>query len=267
MDFSEDFTCMEQDEIQSGHWAHPNVTLFTYSVWLEGTQHPGVLTSDSSTQAKETVVPFMDIILEKMPSSIKTLMVFTDGPSSQFKNGFILSLVPALEKRHEVSIEWNYFARSHGKGPADGIGGSTKRYVWTSVRSGKSQVMNSISFAAAASTMNNVNVEHVPIEEVARRAKEIGLASILSSAPNIPGIRKVHAFLYVEGELRTANLSCELDTTLVPAPPTEKPVPGPPAEKPVEKGQFVTAVYEDQIYVAQVEEAASNDLHIQLSFM
>jgi hypothetical protein len=55
------------------------------------------------------------------------------GPSSQFKNRFLVAAISSLQEKHKINIIWNYFATSHGKGPVDGIGGSVKRQVWMDV--------------------------------------------------------------------------------------------------------------------------------------
>ena len=256
VDFSENFTCMEQDEIQSGHWAHPSVTLFTYSLWYHGSQHAGVITSDSNVHSKETIIPYMDKILSAIPEDIKQLQIFSDGPSSQFKNRFIVAAVPALEAKYGLAIIWNYFATSHGKGPVDGIGGSTKRFVWNLVRSGKAQVMSSTGFTKAASSMPKVTVTHMPAEEMTERAGTIGLQNIFEAAPAVACIRKMHSFSHINGQLRTADLSRDLDV---------HPVPQDVVRITYQVGQFVTAVYQEEIYIAQVESVSEAEL--ELSFM
>ena len=46
-DFSENFTCIWQDEVQSAHWNHPQVSLFTAAPWHSGSLHAIVLVSDN----------------------------------------------------------------------------------------------------------------------------------------------------------------------------------------------------------------------------
>ena len=67
----------------------------------------------------------------------------------------------------------------YGKGPVDGIGGSTKRFVLNQVRSGKVQVMNAASFTQAAASMPKLNVSYMTAEEISERASGIGLQQII----------------------------------------------------------------------------------------
>ena len=54
-DFSENYTCVFQDEIQSAHWKQAQVSLFTAALWCTGSQHPIVLASDNLNHSKETI--------------------------------------------------------------------------------------------------------------------------------------------------------------------------------------------------------------------
>ena len=62
--------------------------------------------------------------------------MFSDGPSCQFKKKHIAHFLHTLSKI--ASIQWNYFATSHGKGVFDGIGGTVKRLVCNAVMTEKS---------------------------------------------------------------------------------------------------------------------------------
>ena len=188
--------------------------------------------------------------------------------------------MPAIENSHNISITWHYSATSHGKGPVDGTGGATKRYVWNQVRTGRKQVMDAASFAEAASTMQKVCVDYMSVDEIQRRSTDIRQQAVFDAAQPVSGIRQVHCFRYVNGELRTSSLSCTLNvsastTSSVPALATPAQAPTSPIGTALEtenittplfhKGAFVTAVYEDCIYVAQVE--ALGDTHVMFSFM
>ena len=218
VDWSENYTCIEQNEVQSGHWAHQSVSLYTYSLWYCGEQHAGVLTTDKNDHSKTTIVPFMDKILDKWPDCVTHLDVFTDGPSSQFKNRYMIAIVPALEAEHNIALRWHYFATSHGKGPVDGIEGSAKRFVWNMVRSGNAQVTNSESFVKAATGMKNVYVEHMTEQETRDRAAKLNQETVFQASSAVGGVRQIHCFQVINGEVRTADLTKDLDVT----PPREE---------------------------------------------
>ena len=80
--------------------------------------------------------------------------MFSDGPSSQFKNKCIAHFLHTLNKI--VPIQWNYFATSHGKGVVDGIVGTLKRLVSNAVMTGKSPVVaDAKSFHRVASSLTS----------------------------------------------------------------------------------------------------------------
>ena len=56
--------------------------------------------------------------------------MWSDGPSSQFKNQFNFTTLLFHEHNHQALADWNFFATSHGKGGNDGVGGDVKNAVW-----------------------------------------------------------------------------------------------------------------------------------------
>lgn len=146
VDFSENYTCVAQDEVQSYHWQQSQVSLFTCSLYYNCKQHSIVIVSDSTDHTNDTVVDNMSRVLEELPTTIRKVKIWSDGPSSQFKNKYIAASLRFLENKHNVKIQWNYFATSHGKGPVDGIGGSVKRQVRQAVLSRKDHVYNATDF-------------------------------------------------------------------------------------------------------------------------
>lgn len=93
-----------------------------------------VIVTDEMSHDKKPVAVLMSNVIDRIVqrhSKIKKVYVFSDGPSSQFKNRYIANFLHQLKAR--VQIEWHYFATSHGKGVVDGIGGTVKRIVWNAV--------------------------------------------------------------------------------------------------------------------------------------
>ena len=82
-----------------------------------------IIASDDLNHGKETVVSYIDHLLNTLPAAVKSLSIWSDGPSSQFKNRFVVAAIASLQEKHDINITCNYFATSHGKGPVDGIGG------------------------------------------------------------------------------------------------------------------------------------------------
>ena len=70
----------------------------------------------------------MKTLYENFPKDdeIQIETIFTDGPSSEFKNKYMIKVLNDLSNPYEKPFEWKYFATSHGKGVVDGIGGRAK---------------------------------------------------------------------------------------------------------------------------------------------
>ena len=135
VDFSENASLNAQNEIQSAHWSHSQVTLFTCFCWIDNIPqlHESlVIISDELRHEKHGVNKYMmkifSYLLDKYPM-IETIHVFSDGASSQFKQRFLFSNLSRWEANFGVDIRWHFFATSHGKGAVDGLGGTIKRAV------------------------------------------------------------------------------------------------------------------------------------------
>ena len=200
VDFSENYTCISQDEIQSAHWKQSQVSLFTVAVWHSGSLKSYVFASDNLSHSKDTVVAYVDFVLDQLPDIVKTVSIWSDGPCSQFKNRYIFASIPYLETRHSVGISWNFFATSHGKGPVDGIGGSVKRYVWGKVKSRVHMVCDSKSFTKASEGMQHVTTVNITKEEIEEKNSSLKVKDIFQGAPAIPRIAKCHHFYIKNGK-------------------------------------------------------------------
>ena len=61
------------------------------------------------------------ITFGKLLADVKQVEVWTDGPSSQFKNKFIFAFIGiTIPMRYKFKVTWNYSATSYGKGYVDG---------------------------------------------------------------------------------------------------------------------------------------------------
>ena len=87
---------------------------------------PHVIISDTCQHNKSTTVSFTDQILSNTPDEVKHIKIRTDRPASQFKNQYVIASMPMLSAKHDVKLSWNFSAKSHGKGPIDGVGATLK---------------------------------------------------------------------------------------------------------------------------------------------
>ena len=140
VDYSENATIASQNETQSAHWSHGQATLFTAHAWIKDGSESFMLVSDDLNHTKYSVYVYIEYIIkhlkQKVPS-IKALNVFTDGASSQFKQRYLFSNLHYWEDDHGLTITWNFFATSHGKGVVDELGGTVKNRFGDKLEVGK----------------------------------------------------------------------------------------------------------------------------------
>lgn len=211
VDFSENYTCVNQDEIQSAHWNQRQVSLFTVAVWHSGSQHSHVIASDNLTHGKETVIAYLDKVLDSLPDHVKKVSLWSDGPASQFKNRYFAASLDTLQCKHKLEIQWNFFATSHGKGPVDGIGGSVKHHVWGKVKARKAIVCDAATFAAAVKDMKGVTAAVLTQAEIKARNASLHLDHIFEAAQPIPGIARMHRIQSSKaGEMSTFLISADV---------------------------------------------------------
>jgi hypothetical protein len=92
-----------------------------------------------------------------------------------------------LQEIYDVSITWNFFATSHGKGAVDGIGGDVKRRVWLANLTGD-RASDAESFARiAAKHCKKTEVQLVLASEIME-----GTAALEDRWLNILSLPKTH---------------------------------------------------------------------------
>lgn len=158
MDFSENYNCQTMEEIQSAYWNASMVTL-----------HPTVLyfkTTDNELQHKSLVfvsevlhhnAAMVSVIVKKIVEQakrcvpdLKGLHFWTDSPSSQYRNKSLFDIVKRFELLYGCRASWHYFESGHGKGPCDGVGGTTKRNADNAIKQGKAVIQDANDFFAWA---------------------------------------------------------------------------------------------------------------------
>lgn len=136
MDFAENFTHLNQNAILADHWNKVQTSI-----------HPAVVTYKKGGQNHKKNFAFISEVVEhnskfvravqmQLIQEVKTLtpglskMYYaTDGAASQYKNKTKIYYLSTHYKKFGVHGVWLFHATSHGKGPCDGIGGTTKRML------------------------------------------------------------------------------------------------------------------------------------------
>ncbi|KAK3102947.1 hypothetical protein FSP39_015174 [Pinctada imbricata] len=169
MDFAENYSCKSVEEIQSAYWNQTGVTLHPVVVYFrnpEGVlQHRSfVVVSDEMSHSSNTVHAIIEKImpeLKLLSPDLEFIHYWTDGPTSQYRNKQIFYTIANHKDLYGVSARWNYFEVGHGKGPCDGLGGTTKRMADEAVRCGKAVIQDANDFFKWASESNMRGVSFV----------------------------------------------------------------------------------------------------------
>lgn len=220
IDFAENYTLTEQDEIQSHYWNKRQVTIFTCCVWHLSKVYSFAVISDDLRHSKVSVWVFVRSILievRKLTSKVDHVYIFSDNCAGQFKNRYTCSNVCFSKTDFCVNIEWNFFAAGHGKGAVDGVGGSVKRTVWNAVKGRQAYVHSAKDFYhASAEKCKGICVLFVSQEEVESHAQLLNTR--WSSVREISGIHSMHHFqAYDENNIlvgKTAHTEMEKLTIL-----------------------------------------------------
>lgn len=199
IDFAENYALITQDEIQSAHWSHKQITVFTACAWLAGGKRCSfAIVSDVLRHDKYAVFACLKKIIMSLTDQVqelKTIKIFSDGAASQFKNRFTLSNLCFMPKDFGVQGEWNFFATSHGKGAVDGVGAVVKRAVWSQVKQRKAEINDARDFVwAASNVVKNINIMHLSEDEI--DANRVMLDNRWDFAL---GINKVQSHHYFKG--------------------------------------------------------------------
>ena len=129
--FSENFTFIVQDEIQSYHWCKEQATLHPLVMYYKENgifMHKSFCVISDELHIDVTMVyqiqaVFLTYIKACQPKVYK-VEHFSDGCAAQYKNKYNLVNFCMHKRDFGFGAEWNFFATAHGKSPCDGIGGT-----------------------------------------------------------------------------------------------------------------------------------------------
>ena len=204
-------------------------------------------------------------LLEKELTNLKEeLIIYTDGPTSEFKNKFITKSITDIKAlANKAVVKWKYFATSHGKGAVDGIGWRAKILVRTATKSQKSggcTVQSSEEFYNLVKKMPGTACLHVSENDIAKR---VGEEKPWENVQCIPGIKKVHCIVCEKDnhvKLFTDDMSENMLTTVNYGESVSESEEE--SEKDVNvvcmKGDWVAVEYDNKYYPGQITQIAKD---------
>ena len=93
------YSCEYQDEVQSALWSRESVILFTAAMTYKSKCHTYLIVSDSRDKGKDTVVVFVDFLYENCVHKCEEYIIWSDGPTSEFKNKFMVKFLQILSQK------------------------------------------------------------------------------------------------------------------------------------------------------------------------
>lgn len=200
IDFSENYSHIYQDEIQSAHWQNTSSTIYTSMVYYCDREsvtvfsEPYVVISDYGNHDKYAVTVFNNLIIEKFMLNhpefkVQEIEFQSDGTSQHFKQKYtIFSMTQS-----KLPTVWHFSATSHGKGCIDGIGGTIKRQVRDATRARNIDPRTPCEFAEAAKKIcPGINVLYESQEKMQRMKANLDLT--WQEIKTMPGTRNSHCF-------------------------------------------------------------------------
>ena len=201
VDYSENYSNKEQQEIQSAYFGHETFSIFTACCYFLGVDNKlttknvtitSEATDHSRIAAHTCVIRVLEEVTKEMPG-ISRLYLWSDGCAAQFRSRFVFDLISRMDKKYDVT--WCYNERHHGKGPMDGIGGTVKNKVFRDVKSGKVKITCAESFAEYADkAVNGIRSIYLAKHEILKEPSNI------ENAPKIYGTLEVHMVTRVINE-------------------------------------------------------------------
>ena len=187
VDFSENYTNKQVNEIQSAYFGQECFTLYTACVWFKDDGDlkckSFCFVTDKTDHNKYVACHFNNVLISKIRefvSPINAVHFWSDGCGGQFKSKFCFALLGRYPD--ELKITWSYFESHHGKGPVDEIGGLVKTAMYREVKACKVVFSNAKQFAEYANKhVQAITIIYVGKDEMPTRPMDDDLVQFTTS--------------------------------------------------------------------------------------
>lgn len=210
VDFSENFMCKMSQEIQSLHFgaSRAQITLHTGVIYRKNAKPKSFASiSPCNEHGPGAIWSHLEAVIEYIRNNypeIKILHVFSDGPNTQYKQKKTFYVFGQLIEDKMFSYgTWSFFESSHGKGAADGVGGSLKRTLDKQIAFGRDICSARDAFDVLKRRSKKVKLFYVSEEDIQQK-----LTKIPQNLVPIKGSMQLHQLVYCDGELKYRDLSC-----------------------------------------------------------
>lgn len=274
-DFSENYSFVIQDEVQSFHWNNSSATVHPFvCYYMEAGKLNSlcfIVISESTVHDTVAVHLFQGKLVTFLTQKFggvkpRKIFYYSDGCAAQYKNCKNFTNLCYHVEDFGVQAEWHFFATSHGKSAGDGAGGTLKRLA--SRASLQRLYSNHILTAKqlydfAVSEVKGMHFGFATLTEHEQEAKL--LEDRLKRSRTVPGTQKVHSVIPVSStavEVKPFSSSTvsriervSLDHQTVAALPTSA------------IGGYVTVAYDGCCWIGCVLSINSQDRNITVKFL
>lgn len=221
LDFAENYSFVVQNAAQAFHWNNDQVTLFPIVIYyrendqIHHCSYIGI--SDCLKHDSISVYMFQKelmTLLKKKFTDIKKIYYFSDGAPQQFKNKKAFANLCNHFSDFDIEAEWHFFATAHGKGPCDGIAGSTKRHATrASLQRGiEKPILTALDFFQWAQTTIK-NISFFFIEKNVYEKTELFLEKRFSQSVTVKGTLSYHSLIPLNDSIGYLNAKTFSEST------------------------------------------------------
>jgi hypothetical protein len=209
MDFAENYSCGHADEIQNAYFDKCSVTLHPVVVYFKDAEgkigHTSyVYVSDTPSHNSGTVYSFMKKICEEVKANrpnTNCIHYVTDSPTSQYRNKSIMYLVANHDKIFGMKASWQYWEAGHGKGPCDGVGGTSKRLADLAVKRQVAVIQSAEDYFHWGETIDKSQIKYVFVPKIGCDQAQLELSAW--NIKPIKGTLEIHSVV----QLKTAEIA------------------------------------------------------------
>ncbi|KAL5515849.1 hypothetical protein EMCRGX_G001083 [Ephydatia muelleri] len=204
-DFSENYSFVVQDEVQSFHWNNLQATVHPFLCYYRNTDGKlgsACFTIISENKEHDTIAvhlfqrKLVSFLTEHFGSKPKIIIYMSDGCAGQYKNCYNFSNLCHHVEDFGVPAEWHFFATSHGKSPADGIAGTVKRTAAKASlqRPFEDQILTPLKlYEFVLQNIKGIHFAYSTLKDHEQEAKI--LAERFKYCRTVPGTRSFHSFI------------------------------------------------------------------------
>ena len=151
--------------MQSAHWKQSQVALFICVTRFQRKTQLAVVVSDNLKYNKAAIIIFINQILSLKPTNAKIVKIQSDGSSSQFKNQFVVKAFDFLTEKHDIIINWNFVATSHGRDQFDDVEAALICRTWKKTKNQLPIINDLESFITGVSDVIILKITNTELEQ------------------------------------------------------------------------------------------------------